>query len=405
MIDTDKGSEWSLNRLDMHFASEECTVLDQIHEHHPEPGLAPVRNTIARGHVRWYSFTPRLYDWNFLLVETNVELLRDVELKKSHAWTGPPLCTLSYSPSEINSMDRFAYRAPDGMVSREAWGPLSGRPKNSPFQHRALDVGGYVGLYPGKTASLVVYSLDANAQVSLADSNLRLGFGRGGEKLRKGQRFSFHYLVGLKYLMSTPEDFEKIHRLYGLDNEAPGYSVDLDVGEVVSTQYALRFRADGYAVRGRITECPELPSDLPLILEGVNDRWTVSLYDYNPRYDQTRRIERGCRVLGAGHQYRPAQTCSLATPLSAMTNALSSPCIESRVKNPGSRRPRWWDYTIRHTKTSTSLSGVRSSAYKPVSGSRPGLSRVVRVSLADWTAKRITVHTNELTAQIPRHAR
>jgi len=422
MIDTDKGSEWSLNRLDMHFASEECTVLDQVHENHPEPGLAPVRNTIARGHVRWYSFTPRLYDWNFLLVETNVELLRDVELKKPHEWAGPPLCTLSYSPSEINSMDRFVHRAPEGTVSREVWGPLAGRPKNSPFQHRALDVGGYVGLYPGKTASLVVYSLDGNAQlpvgsapnvqdkhvvraqVSLVDSNLRFGFGRGGEKLLKGQRFSFHYLVGLKYLMSDPEDFEKIRRLYGLDNEAPCYSVDLDVGEVVSTQYALRLRANRYAVRGRITSCPELPSDLPLMLEGMNDRWNVSLYDYDRgtikrvgssagvAYSAVD-INIGPRNLFFGHPF----VCDDQRIVLNLHRVEGEEPGQPKVAVVGLHNPTHEDLDV---SLRSPLFGVRNRVRIAA-----GSSQMVRLPLADWTVKRITVHTNELTAQIPRRGR
>ena len=349
MVDTNRGSEASLNRLQFQFASEECTVLDQMHEHHAEPEVSPTPNHIARARVRWHSFTPRLYDWNFLLVETDVEFLRDATLKEGPGGRHPRLTTLSYHPNEIAAMDHYAYRDADGKTTRQTWNAAGDPTERSPFQHLALGKGGYVGLYPGLTAALVVYTLAGHATASIVDGQLRLGVGKGGEKFRKGDRRSFRYLVGLKFSMPGPEEFERVRRIYGLDGSRPSYSVTLEHGEVQSTQYVLRLRGEEGWVDAHIGASPDMPSDLPLMLEGVRDRWTVSLYDRDSgtikRVGARDGVAYSAIDLNVGDR-----RVFFGHPFVCNDEALFSRSRVYRVLSPA--RPRWrrWICTTRRSK-------------------------------------------------------
>ena len=401
MIEAKEGSEWSLNRLHFHFASEECTVLDQVHEHHSEPSVTPTPNTLARGLVRWFSFTPRLYDWNFLLVDTEVEIMQDITLNAEKEKISPKLCTLAYRPDEIGAMDHYAIREEGGEVVRREWNPDGSMSERSPFRNLDLSAGDYVGLYPGSTASLVVYSLDGNAEASLVDGRLSFGIGKGGESFKKGRRFRFRYLVGLKFRMKGPDSFEKIRRLYGLDGKDPSYSVDLENGEVNDTVYALQLQSKEWHVKGRITASPEMPTDLPLILHGVNDRWNVSLYDFDRgtiKRAGTREgaaysavdINIGDRNIFFGHAF----VCGDRRVFLELL----------RIDGQGAGDEKSAIVEV-HNPTHEDLSLVLES---PLFGSATpveisaGTTKEVTIPLARWKSKSVTIFTNELTDQLKR---
>lgn len=403
LIDTNEGREESLNRLDMHFANEEVTILDQMHEHHAEPGFSPTQNTIARARVRWHSFTPRLYDWNLLLVDTEVEILRDVTLREAEGGLIPRLATLTYAPNEIPTMDHYAIQSGADEPEVREWKPEGVGDEQSPFRNRKLPAGGYVGLYPGTTAGLVVYSLDGNAEVSMINSTLRFGRGRGGEKLEKGQRFSFRYLVGLKFQIGqdAPKSFEALRRIYGLDGSEPCYGVELEQGQVLSRVYTLRMRARDHRVIGSVSSCPDMPSDLPLVLEGLQDRWNVSLYDYDRGTIKRVGVRDGVaysaidinvsdRKVFFGHPF-VCQDQRVYLELHGVEGAEPGEAKFARVEvhNPSVDD---LDLILKSPLFGTETS-VRVAA---------GSTRELSVPLEGWTDRRVTIFTNELSDQLKR---
>jgi hypothetical protein len=401
MIDAKEGREESLNRLQFHFASEECTILDQVHEHHSEPGLSPTPNTLARARLRWYSFTPRLYDWNFLLVETHVEILRDLTLNEGVGGLLPRLSTLAYRPTETATMDRYAYRDAHGSPVRGEWNSEGTPEERSPIPSLKLAKGDYVGLYPGTTAGMVVYSLDGHATASLRDSTLRFGTGEGGEELLKGKRFQFRYLVGLKFRLTGPDQFDTLRRVYGLDGSPPCYSVELGKGEVLSTQYALRLRGEDGRVQGKVTSCPEMPSDLPLVLEGLQDGWNVCLYDYDRGTIKRVGLRAGVaysaidinvgdRNIYFGHPF-VCDDDRVALELRRVEGAEPG---EAKTAHVEVHNPTHEDLAL---EIWSSLFNVKKKA-SVVAGSTLEL----QIALPEWQTKRITIFTNVLADQLKR---
>ena len=397
MIQANEGTEKSLNRLKLTFASEECTVLDQNHEYHHEPGVSPTSNRLARAHIRWYSFTPRLYDWNLLLVETDVEILRDLTLQEGEAGSWPRLVTLRYAPAEVITMDNYALRRGDDQLLTAPWNPE----QDAPLKNVRLPVGGYVGLYPGTTAAMVVYSLDGHAHVSMSNSSIRFGTGNGGEKLHKGDRLQFEYVVGLKSQLESPAQFEMVRRVYGLDGSAPGYTVQTDSGNVESTTFALRLRAENGYVVAQVSRCQEMPTDLPIIIRGLNDHWNVSLYDYQSGVLKRVGVAEGIAYTAMDINVKDRQVFL----------GHSFVCDDQRVHlelhgvdgaEPGELKQAQVEI---HNPTVEDLQVVLSSPLFKVSQTvslAAGTTQQLRIPLDSWTEKRITVITNELTDQLKR---
>jgi hypothetical protein len=100
-----------------------------------------------------------------------------------------------------------------------------------------------------------------------------------GGKIKAGDTWDYRFLFSCFTsqtgdLNQTPE---RIRLMYGLAGK-PGYSLAVAQGELLGTVYELRLKsADGVAVV-KLGQA-DLPGSLPIVVEGLNERWTAVIAD------------------------------------------------------------------------------------------------------------------------------
>ncbi len=106
--------------------------------------------------------------------------------------------------------------------------------------------------------------------------NMRLF--REGQQVKAGDKLTYQYL-GVTSQFNSPADdsfVSDVVSTLGL-GAAPAYQFTPARGEVLSTTYVLRLKAQGYGVAGKITEV-ELPLQLPVFVEGLQPNWDAAIW-------------------------------------------------------------------------------------------------------------------------------
>ncbi|MEN6404717.1 MAG: hypothetical protein ABFD94_22425 [Armatimonadia bacterium] len=253
-------------------------VKDDVIEHHYAPGAsanwnltdAPERaepQTVAKGRVRTTMFTPRAEGTAVYLVEGDFDMLSDLDLPRGNVpcYRTPWLLdadTMYVSRTEgksecykLESRLKSRSAALDGLEYVAQIAPLGGSRAIVPLQPGM----GYDAIWNGER-----YYLSANVSVP-------------EKKLAKGQPLRYRYLAVWDTVGGKPDVsfIEDVYARLGLRGK-PAYQVAPEHGKVLDTRFTLRLQADGGGFAGTITKAA-LPMDLPVMIEGLNDRWPAGL--------------------------------------------------------------------------------------------------------------------------------
>jgi hypothetical protein len=153
-----------------------------------------------------------------------------------------------------------------------------------------FDRNSYVALLDSPLGSAIVYPLTDGLNVSAwlprrSDIRFQLNKDSSPQKAGDIKRVEL-LLVGVpritKYTRSMPassnEVAEKFYRQFGLDGGKGTYKLELAAGEVKSQRYILKI--DGTKTNGMSGKISgKLISALPITVNGLNENWSVLLYD------------------------------------------------------------------------------------------------------------------------------
>lgn len=269
------------------FASRDCTITKQVGDGKfqssdawgdckPTPLLTSRRyltDEVTRYHYRVADNEP-----GYMLVEGRAKALADTTVAGGKTDEGVVLYRLSDNGSKGGELQYFACTGADG--TREVRFTPEGA---KPFMKQdAAQAGDYLATFPRRLGAPALFPLTpVNYQLWGAPNifGVTCGAAVPGGKIRAGDSWDYRFLFSCFTsqagdLNQTPE---RIRLMYGLAGN-PGYAIAVKQGELLGTVYELRLKsADGAAVvtLGQAA----LPGSLPVVVEGLNERWTAVIAD------------------------------------------------------------------------------------------------------------------------------
>jgi len=142
--------------------------------------------------------------------------------------------------------------------------------------------GGYIGTYPGAGGLAGIFALEAGmpyyAWFSSNNTTTIYVHASPPGKVAAGAKITYRLLAvkGRKFSKPSNEELEWVRTSLGLNGE-PRYELKSLVGQVLSTFYVLRVKAEEGGFRARFNRA-HLPMDIPVIVEGLNDRWCAGVW-------------------------------------------------------------------------------------------------------------------------------
>jgi len=265
-ISTTEGNENPVARRDIVFGSGDCTILDSYHENELAKNTL-VPNQYADMKVRFISFTPRLYSYNPLLIESVIKIKKTLRLADMG---GPEIVPITVEATP-DSFENYTYWGADGLLHKGE------RNKETSFSSKILK-GGYISLWPNFYGSFALYTYDSDQTASFKNNNIRMGMDEPGRELAKGAIYQNKYLlVRDKFGSASDEGFEKLRSVYGFGGKAM-CKASLSQGKVLENVFILTLEAKDYCASGMISKA-DLPNDLPIIVKGLNGNWDAGVYD------------------------------------------------------------------------------------------------------------------------------
>lgn len=260
-------TEYSVAQRNMVFACGDCNMLDNLYETTllPAKGGFPAPTEGATSRARFIAFTPHPYSQNLMLVEQEITFHQDVTLAERD---GPEILGLALS-FQANSFPFYCF---------------VGRAKEKAERGEKTQItkevppGGYAAVFPDFWGSGAIFPLDGPAHALLNNGHLELGWDRPGATVPAGTKLRQRWLVMRgKFGESDEAEFDRVRQAYGLAGPPP-YRVSMRQGKVADTRFALTLRAQNRAAVGEITPAP-LPNDLPVVVQGLCDRWDAGWLD------------------------------------------------------------------------------------------------------------------------------
>jgi len=294
-VHTAQGSEGGRfnRRILRPMASADVALQETTFEHNFAPGvkvwnswnnLGPlVPAEIVKGRLRYTTFVHPGHLPAPVLVEGELEMLKDGRFSEKRelpihlAFVGAPYRHAGYGHVTIR---HTRGRDVDFDINYD------GRPQLTRWSG-AFPTGAYAYVYHSIFGPGGLFGLEDGLQFRYVGPPLyriNVGFPVKGKEFHKGDRISFRYLAFTGGYDALPSNLpaERFRDLLGLDG-TPGYSVTCEHGEVESSLYVLRVDGGGVGFAGTITVSESLPAILPLVVEGLNDRWTAVHYERRAR--------------------------------------------------------------------------------------------------------------------------
>lgn len=232
-----------------------------------QPELA-LPQTLWRGRTRQTVFATRAGSTSVYLIEGDYELLRDIEISQARVpvfrspWLQQAQTVMvqpTGGPAQVSVLDQRKYAVRglfDGIDYVAQMAPPGGS--------RAV-----IPLQPGLRYE-ASWQRTGTATL-MAHVDLPSG------KLNQGQRLSYRYLAVWDTVQGRPDNsfVEQVCESMGLRGRT-AYTVKPRHGQVLDTRFVLRLRAEGGGFSGTISRA-HLPLDLPVLIEGLNERWPAGL--------------------------------------------------------------------------------------------------------------------------------
>jgi len=224
--------------------------------------------SIWEGRTRQVVFAPRAGSTTVYLIEGDYTVLRDAEIEQARIpvfrsqWLTDAETVVvqrARGPAEVSVLDKRKSRV---------FGPFDG----ADYIAQLAPPGGSRAVIPLQT-DMVFDAMWQSAGTATLMAHLDLPSGR----LARGDRLSYRYLAVWDTVHGRPDTgfVEEVCDTLGLRGD-PAYTVAPTHGEVLDTRFALRLRADGGGFAGIISQAT-LPLDLPVLIEGLNDRWPAGI--------------------------------------------------------------------------------------------------------------------------------
>ncbi len=294
-VHTDQGAEGGrVNRRILRpLATADVCIEETTFEHRFPEGvnvwnswnnLGPIEPMqIFKGRLRYTTFTHPGHLPAPVLVEGEIEMLRDGRFSDDRAmplhvaFAGAPYADAGYSTCIIahtGANDVTFGINYDDRPQLQRWSAPFPTGAYGYFYHSLYGPGGLFSLTDGLQAYYVGPPL----------YRVNIGLPLRGRPFRAGDRFSFRYIAFAGGYDTLPSDRlpERFRDLMGLDG-SPGYTVAAEQGAVTSTLYALTIDGGGAGFAGTVIPEESLPAILPVIVEGLNDRWGSVMLDRETR--------------------------------------------------------------------------------------------------------------------------
>ena len=239
-------------------------------------GISPLTTHSVR--TRCTFFTSRPDQPQIRLIEGDITFKQPVTLA-----AGAPLTTVT------------CYSNPQGLGTYDSLYLCDSTGRNLSLSRNLLDVkertfsgglapGGYVSIYPAPGGMVGAFALDDQLSYrswltpDSANFYVQAGAAQAGKSFPAGSHLTYRELIvyGRRFADASNAEMEWIRTSLGLQGK-PGYTVTPSAGQVLSSQYVLHVRAQGGGFRAKFTQTA-LPEDLPLEVEGLNDRWDAGLW-------------------------------------------------------------------------------------------------------------------------------
>ena len=264
-------------------ASRDCTITTSVGDAKfigrddwgdckPTPTLLPrkfITSEVRRTHYRVAENAP-----GYMLVEGKAKALADVAVPNGPGDIAVRLYSLSDNGSKGGELQYLACTGSDGtrLVRHTPEGA-------APFvRNDTVGAGGYLATFPRRLGAPAVFPLTPVTYNLWGAPNIfgaTFGATVPGGKVRAGDTWSYRFLFSC--FTSPPGELnetpERVRAQYGLAGK-PGYTVAVKQGALVDSVYELRLKAADGAAAAELGKA-DLPGALPILVEGLNDRWSA----------------------------------------------------------------------------------------------------------------------------------
>ncbi|NOY80360.1 MAG: hypothetical protein GXP31_05065 [Kiritimatiellaeota bacterium] len=288
----------STNRTLM--ASRDCTITELVGDKKfLPPGrkwwsdckpTAPLRDRefLTQRVRRWHFRVPEGVP-GFMLVEGSVKSVGDFLTRSGPDEIGVLLYSMGDRGGKNGELDHFAFTAAGQMIVRQT---PAGTPRF--VRHGSARKGDCFAEFPRRLGAPVIFPLTDTAYRLYADPNLfGTVFGERvpGGRVRKGTawRYRFLYAVFAGGPGSLNETPQRIRTAFGLTGR-PGYKYRFKKGRLVDSTYWLRAASEDGVVLVDLPRQPEMPGGLPLVVDGLNERWSAVVAERETDKGQVRFI-------------------------------------------------------------------------------------------------------------------
>jgi hypothetical protein len=254
---------------------EGVKVYNVWHTIHP---VIPSNSFEIRDRIYFFNVKPDPLPVSVFLIEEKVRVKRDIPLD------GKALMPIRLGFVDVRKAEMWTIRSAD----EEVWCGGKEEPPRSRDRYVMGDFGygAYATFYPSPLGSMAVISLTDGLRFWLdLPRTWRLYFGPvpKDDVIPAGTTFRLRMLLlGLpRTAPPTNEIVERYRSAMGFLGEH-AVEVAIENGEMLERSFWLRVDGKGIGFAG-IVKGTDLPTTLPVVVEGMNDRWTTVLYDRRRR--------------------------------------------------------------------------------------------------------------------------
>lgn len=146
----------------------------------------------------------------------------------------------------------------------------------------AFNRGTVLSYYPSTLGAVSLISLDDKLNYHFRNTFSTIGYDLRGQSLKAGTELKYRLLVFVGPFDEPPNTdlVESFCRQLGIaDPGRVSYVVNAEQGNVTDQQYVLTVDGQGQGFAGEITLPANFPTSLPIMVTGLNDKWTSVLYE------------------------------------------------------------------------------------------------------------------------------
>jgi len=246
----------------------------RAHPWHQGP-LVPMQ--LFHADLRYITFSHAGHQPAPVVLEGVIRILKDITFPKNQRMGIRVLTMVAWKSLGGYDTAAIQHAATGDLVTRISFTDNRVTPSDGAFNR-----GAYVYFYPSLYGAAGLFSLTDDLVYSYRNRYVTIGYDTAGKTFKAGTELKYRIIAMVSGFDEAPSTQlpERFRSMMGLAEKGKvGYTVAVEQGAVLGTDYILRLDGKGKGFAGEVVLPQHIPVCVPIVVENLNDRWTSVLYD------------------------------------------------------------------------------------------------------------------------------